>query len=489
MDGGTEVYGTLVSNIQTDVSVTGKPVYLTASGNEITVDVKKGNMTNPVVTMTPIQNLNGYDNPWVGGAGKNKLELTVDEIKRLNSGTWNGNTLMTNGIEFTILTENNNVVGIKVKRVSTGTGTTVFRLANNENDKLSAIDNLSVILNGCPTNILNAYMQFYLYDGTNNQNDIGNGTSAFTTNLVTSSTIRIVVYDTFTDEYIFKPMIRLSTEEDSTFTPYENICPITARTKTDISVNGSIITREYGQEIYGGTDEIAEGVVTNSWVELNITSPDNIRRNNAKQYYIRSTIAFEVNSTNIVSDKFRTANSGSGVCFLNQNGNIRFNTVDEYDSAEDLFNTIGNIKFVAKVQTPHEILTTKGYVPLDKGTNEITVSNNDIITFDYCSTLAGKLNGTLYYIENGLAPSGYLSGSGNFLALHLDSEDWDIYTSVKVGLYPSEGSGMVEILSDEEKICVGKITSNDQVFKVESTDGTLTKTDVYSLEDLVLETE
>lgn len=441
MDGGTEVYGTLVSDIQTDVSVTGKPVYLTASGNEITVDVKKGNMTNPVVTMSPIQNLNGYDNPWVGSAGKNKCSVNSGNntviSTNLQAGTWTFSMKSTGSCGFN-LKENSNA------------GTTITSVASyssNEGITFTLTEPCNVFINGFSSEQGKTFVEL------TSEFQIESGSTA------------------------------------TSFAPYENICPITARTKTEISVNGSVITREYGQEIYGGTDEIAEGVVTNSWVELNITSPNNIRRNNAKQYYINSTIAFEVNSTNIVSDKFRTASIGSGVCFLNQNGDIRFNTVDEYDSAEDLFNTIGNIKFVAKVQTPQEILTTKGYVPLDKGTNEITVSNNDIITFDYCSTLAGKISGTLSYIENGLAPSGYLSGSGNFLALHLDSEDWDIYTSVKVGLYPSEGSGMVEILSDEEKICVGKITSNDQVFMVESTDGTLTKTDVYSLSDLVLETE
>lgn len=108
---------------------------------------------------------------------------------------------------------------------------------------------------------------------------------------------------------------------------------------------------------------------------------------------------------------------------------------------------------------------------------------------DYLQNFAGQITGTLHYIEDGLAPSGYLSGSGNFIALHLDSDDWSRYTSVKVGLDPSQASGMVEILDDEEKIAVGKITDNEQVFIVESTDGEFTKTDVYSLSDLVLETE
>jgi hypothetical protein len=103
-----------------------------------------------------------------------------------------------------------------------------------------------------------------------------------------------------------------------------------------------------------------------------------------------------------------------------------------------------------------------------------------------------KITGTLKYIEDGLSPSGPLSGSGNFMALKFDADDWDAYTSVKVGLVPSSsGMDLVEIIDDPDKNGVFKVSGEvdgvQQVFKVVSTDGTYTKTDVYDLSDLVLE--
>ncbi len=453
MDGGTEVYGTLVSDIQTDVSVTGKPVYLTASGNDITVDVKKGNMTNPVVTMKPIQNLNGYDNAWVGGAGKNKFD-TPNATSTGAKNIFLNKTLVLTAGTYTLnfsSEERTNDMTISFKNDETNVLT--INVASNENNKT-----------------------FVLTEDSDNL-------TWYVREAVDLSNIQIE-----------------SGNQATSYAPYENICPIYPRTKTEISVNGSVITREYGQEIYGGTDEIAEGVLTDEyafhilngteeWEHYSVAQGNMFRikltdRNNSVEVYELET---KCNKYKVTSNASRTNGSVSGA-----RNTQYFDFIDDRFANQNewkAYLATSPIQIAYKKQTPQEILTTKGYVPLDKGTNEITVSNNDIITFDYCSTLAGKISGTLSYIEDGLAPSGYLSGSGNFLALHLDSEDWDIYTSVKVGLYPSEGSGMVEILTDEEKICVGKITSNDQVFMIESTDGTLTKTDVYSLSDLILETE
>lgn len=62
-------------------------------------------------------------------------------------------------------------------------------------------------------------------------------------------------------------------------------------------------------------------------------------------------------------------------------------------------------------------------------------------------------------------------------------------TSVKVGLDPSQSSGLVEIINDPDKNGVFKITNKDtQVFKVVTTDGTQTNTQTFDLSGLTLET-
>ena len=58
-----------------------------------------------------------------------------------------------------------------------------------------------------------------------------------------------------------------------------------------------------------------------------------------------------------------------------------------------------------------------------------------------------------------------------------------------MGLDPSQGSGLVEIIDDPDKNAVFKIHDNDQKLVIKATDGVDTVTTEYSLKKLVLETE
>ena len=96
------------------------------------------------------------------------------------------------------------------------------------------------------------------------------------------------------------------------------------------------------------------------------------------------------------------------------------------------------------------------------------------------------ISGRLHFIEGGLAESGPLAGDGYFLALQFSSDDWTDYTSVKVGLDPSAGTGLVEIIEDPDKNGVFKINSTTQDFKIVVTDGEHTTTRVFKLSGLTL---
>lgn len=81
-----------------------------------------------------------------------------------------------------------------------------------------------------------------------------------------------------------------------------------------------------------------------------------------------------------------------------------------------------------------------------------------------------QIDGTLKFIEGGLAQSGPLAGDGNFLALKLYMNPNVEWSSVKVGLDPSQGTGLVEILGDPDMVVVAKVTNNStQKFKVVAT--------------------
>lgn len=100
----------------------------------------------------------------------------------------------------------------------------------------------------------------------------------------------------------------------------------------------------------------------------------------------------------------------------------------------------------------------------------------------------GAITGTLKFIQGGLAPSGYLAGDGNFMALKFVN---DGASEIKVGLIPSQGSGMVAL--EEDGICVFKVAGvyegKQQVLRVEATENGVQRVQTFDISELTLETE
>lgn len=96
----------------------------------------------------------------------------------------------------------------------------------------------------------------------------------------------------------------------------------------------------------------------------------------------------------------------------------------------------------------------------------------------------GRISGTLNELTSGALVDTW--GAGHFLALKFSDLD-PAATSVKVGLDPSQSSGLVEILTDPDKNGAFKITDpTTQVFKVVTTVGTSEKTQTFDLSGLVM---
>lgn len=93
------------------------------------------------------------------------------------------------------------------------------------------------------------------------------------------------------------------------------------------------------------------------------------------------------------------------------------------------------------------------------------------------------ITGTLKYINSGTLATDW--GAGNFMALKFTNIDEDA-TSVKVGMEPSMGSGLVEILTDPDKNGVFKVTNKSQKFVVVSTVNGFTNKQIYDLSGLTL---
>lgn len=96
----------------------------------------------------------------------------------------------------------------------------------------------------------------------------------------------------------------------------------------------------------------------------------------------------------------------------------------------------------------------------------------------------GAITGTLKYISSGAIAQDW--GPGNFLCLKVPDADITNMT-VRVGLNPSQGSGLVAL--DSDKNGVFKVTDkNTQKFVVLQQDGVKTKLQEFDLSGLTIET-
>lgn len=241
----------------------------TVSGNPINFTTReKQKSKSTIIDLEPIQDLHGYDKPWVGGAGKNLLLTTVNNLKTINPGAdWSGNTATIQGCSFEIITDSDdNVTGIKVNRKTSSSTDAEFIVAIASHSDLDNIDGKTVIMNGAPSGASTStcWLQIYLYDGTNVINDQGSGSTAFTLSKVNETRVRIIVKSGYSpSNMLYKPMIRLSSVADSTFEPYTNIASISGRSSVNIDGCGINI---WDEEWENGSIDIntGEDVVNNN---------------------------------------------------------------------------------------------------------------------------------------------------------------------------------------------------------------------------------
>ena len=202
----------------------------TLTGNPITLtDAAAVNAKALSMTVEPIQDLHGYDKPWVGGAGKNKLPLDLALLKTLNvSGTWVDNVYTLNNVAFTVnLDGGGNVVSIKAN--GTASAKTIFYLGIFA-DFLTVDTSYIINSNIYPESDQGAVLQIL------KANDAGyvSLTEPYSFTYASEGNAQklvIRVDNTATaNNNVFTPMIRLSTETDATFAPYTNICPISGLT-------------------------------------------------------------------------------------------------------------------------------------------------------------------------------------------------------------------------------------------------------------------
>jgi len=96
-----------------------------------------------------------------------------------------------------------------------------------------------------------------------------------------------------------------------------------------------------------------------------------------------------------------------------------------------------------------------------------------------------KILGTLKYLSSGQLVTDW--GAGNFLALQFGGSAFDNAKHIYVGVDPSAGTGLLDVIGDPDRASVTKINDkNGQQFKVIVDYGTYTETKTYDLSGLTV---
>ena len=340
------------------------------------------------IELNPIQDLHGYDKPWVGGAGKN---LFNKDDMALSSDT----TCVVVNEEMTITATNH-----------------ANATANNgsRSDLRFSAGTYYIKANFKSISNLNTSTKIAFRDSSGNVkkqinvSEIGQISGNLTIDEDFYFAI-MITGATAASNVVVIENVMLSTA-DVPFEPYTNICPISGRSSVEVEVASSSSaepTQELeialGQTVYGGTLDVTNGVLTvdRAGVDLGSLNWDMAATNTTNIYRCRSTgiqndakpSATQETKANIICSAYGTEdnltnragvvsvslNTSSILCIYDENYNTS-------SSANDFKTFITGQTLVYELTTPTTIQLTSNAINLLKGANYIT-TDGDNITLTY----------------------------------------------------------------------------------------------------------
>ncbi len=353
-----------------------------AEGNPITIETGSiGIAKSTELTMSPIQDLHGYDKAWIGGMGKNKWSLGD-----LTTSTQSGVAISLAAGSYTF----------SAIRTKVGLNLSV---------RFNHVDSTSEVV---------------LF-------------SSFTGQNFTLSADVVSINYTIVNYQSGDSITNIQIESGSTATsyePYANECPISGRTDAEIivkdedNVTQSTVTISFGQTIYSGKLDVETGLLTIEWVGATIdgnavstinggSAADSLGGKridtNISGAYYAGSVSSDV--AQVLSDKLEVVSS-SNIYSGNPQPNtvsvsganvvvLRYNGVNTKEDAQTELNA-NPVQVCYKLATPTTTTLTPAQVALIKGLNSIstdadsikmTYTINDFVTKTEMNTaLASKAN-------------------------------------------------------------------------------------------------
>ena len=327
-----------------------------------------------IADITPVQDLHGYDKPWAGGAGKNKIDYSLAVYSLSDHGmTYNIN----NGrVEFS------------------GTPTLNVYIVTKTFSNLPD-GNYKIIIN------TDANFNFQLYETGGIQNLVKNGETSFTMDSTKTGYMIAIrpTANTPTSGY-FEIMIINASETYTSFEPYSNICPITPRTEVNITVSatqggsGEDTQIALGQTVYGGQLNVLTGELTIDRQIVDLGSLTWTRTDNSiidVGYWFHTNVAGKMATGETINSNYRTApyksvttlveREGSAVdkVAVEAGGEVGYRIIDSsYTDATAFKTAMNGVQMCYFLATPQTVQLTPQEVNSLLGQNNISADTGDI---------------------------------------------------------------------------------------------------------------
>ena len=202
----------------------------TYSNFKVAAQLETGSTATPYAPYANIRPISGHTGAKLTKCGKNLLKLDSSASGIQGSVTFTANP---DGTVTLSGTASNDIYRVLATDVS--------------------LPNGDYILNGCPTGVVdNNYLLYWAPTISSNKLDPGHGVQFTVDNQETYKVMVRIKEGTDVTGLVFKPMIRLATETDATYEPYQ----------------GDTVTANFGQTVYGGTLDWNTGVLTVEWTAI-----------------------------------------------------------------------------------------------------------------------------------------------------------------------------------------------------------------------------
>lgn len=367
-----------------------------------------------IADVNPVQNLNGYDYPWPGGAGKNMLDPSW--CPQYENGTYTSN-----GVTFTI---NRDGTIIANGTAAGGDSQISFFLTNKFSGDYYYCSNITEgTISDIDVYVWNVTQgaRAKKWDGTTNSASSGNERNLQQVKLNDTDTIQLSlrVHEGYiANNVAIQPMIMNSTETDTTFEPYSNICPITGWTGAEITVSpsddpaeGTVYTVTFPESagtVYGGTltinkDGTGELVVDTKQIVYDGSDDETWSYSNGR-CYIGGTFSSEVDQTvKGISNMFKWNNNVKSpignislgeISYGNTEQNYQINVYPAGMSSASDFTTYlasNNLQVIYKLSTTISILLTVPQIQSLIGSNYVS-ANTGNVTVNYTDIVEGGGN-------------------------------------------------------------------------------------------------